>query len=106
MRATKATQRAERRSQILMITGGENSSTFLAKARNAFTVRGTQTVAVVHGEEPKFIKLRCVEGTQYDIVAVSVPLSITRINLAERLTTFIFEGSKMFAKQGEPFDVP
>ena len=89
-----------------MITSGENSSTSLAKARNAFTVCGTEAVAVVHGEEPELIKLRCVEGAQDDIVAVSVRLSTTRGDLAERITTFIFKGSEMFAKQGEPSDVP
>ena len=61
MRATDATQGAERRTQILMITRGKNSSTSLAKARNALTICGTQAVTIIDGEKPKLIKIGCVE---------------------------------------------
>ncbi len=61
MRATNAAQGAERRTQILMITGCENSSTSFAKARNALTICGTQAVTIIDGEKPKLVKIGCVE---------------------------------------------
>ena len=88
-----------------MITRCENSSTSLAKARNALTICGTQAITIIDGEKPKLIEIGCVEHAQRDIVACFVGFSIARSDL-ECIATSIFERGEMFAKQGKSVDVP
>src|SRR6266478_9233715 len=72
MRAAHATQRAERRSQILMISRRENTAAALTEARDALTILTCQSITYVNCEQPQLIEVRAVQCAQNGILCPSV----------------------------------
>ena len=82
-----------------MIARRQDPAASLMEARNALTVCPAQPVARIDSEEPELVDVRCVENTQYIVIAVSICFTIARRDFVTRRT-------KMIAQQRESIDVP
>ena len=106
MRAAHAAERAERRSEIVVVASREDSAAAFVKARDAFAIGLRQTVSGVDREEPELVEVRGIERAQHRIVARSVFLTIPRRDLVTRSSLLVFDRTEMIPQQRKPVDVP
>ena len=94
MCATNSTERAQRRSQIGVITRRHDSPAPLMEARDSLTIRNRQPLARINSEEPQLINIRRIEHTQDSVVAFRINLTIARGDFVNRRIA-VFERSEM-----------
>src|SRR6185369_17286611 len=97
MCSTNSTERAQRRSQIGVITRRHDSPAPLMEARDSLTIRHRQPVARINSEEPQLINIRRIEHAQNSVVAVRVNLTIARGDFVNRHIA-VFDRSKMLSQ--------
>src|SRR5215831_580147 len=98
MRAPHSTQRAERRSEVLMVASRQNAAASLTKSRYALTVSHRQTIAGVHREQPQFVHIGGIKHAEKNVITISVRFAIARGYSANRLTVSISHRREMVAE--------
>src|SRR2546423_7535316 len=89
MCATNSAQRAQRRSQVLMIAGGYESAASLHKPRDPLTVWNSQSVSSVDSKQPELSKISCIEHAQECVIAVGVCLAIADSDFVEQSAAIV-----------------
>src|ERR1043165_9447957 len=97
--ASNAAERAQRRSEIVVIARRKNAAASFVKARDAFAVGLRQTVTSIDRKQPELVEIRFVELAQQRIVAGRIRLAIACGDLIERRALFVSERTQVFAQQ-------
>lgn len=106
MGRTYAPERADRRSEVEMISRNKEAAAALAERGDRSAILFRKSVAGVHGEKPKLIDVRISESEHDRVTTVAIHFAVASDHFVERQAVIVMQRLKMPLHKREAPDVP